>query len=109
MRDVRVGEDDLVDRVARDLTLEVGLGPDRDAVRIELARQLGGYTRPSMLGICVAVKPTTWNSSRPRYTRLKLWKSRPAAPAMSTRVLFMNRAYAVVRTTARAATRASRG
>src|ERR671937_1589490 len=47
-----------------------------------------------MFGICVAVKATTSYSSRPRYTRLKLWKSRPAAPAISTRVLFMHKAYA---------------
>src|SRR5438105_7562686 len=47
-----------------------------------------------MFGICVAVKPTTSNSSRPRYTRLKLWKSRPAAPAINTRVRCMHRAYA---------------
>src|ERR1043166_4245716 len=47
-----------------------------------------------MFGICVAVKPTTSNSSRPRYTRLKLWKSRPAAPAISRRVRCMHRAYA---------------
>src|SRR5438105_3213702 len=47
-----------------------------------------------MFGICVAVKPTTSNSSRPRYTRLKLWKSRPAAPAIKTRVRCMHKAYA---------------
>src|SRR5215813_3964465 len=39
-----------------------------------------------MLGICVAVNATTSTSARSRKTTLKLWKSRPAAPAMSTRV-----------------------
>src|SRR5215213_4508548 len=47
-----------------------------------------------MLGICVAVNATTSYSGRSRYTRLKLWKSRPAAPAIRTRVLAMHRAYA---------------
>src|SRR5687768_2452930 len=40
-----------------------------------------------MLGIWVAVNATTSTSSRPRKTTLKLWKSRPAAPAMTTRLL----------------------
>src|SRR6266516_8027221 len=48
-----------------------------------------------MFGICVAVKPTTSYSSRPRKTRLKLWKSRPAAPAINTRVRCMHKSYAV--------------
>src|ERR671930_1862376 len=55
-----------------------------------------------MFGICVAVKATTSYSPRPRYTRLKLWKSRPAAPAISTRVLFMHKAYARTQDGARA-------
>src|SRR5215218_8191271 len=50
-----------------------------------------------MFGICVAVNATTSYSGRPRYTRLKLWKSRPAAPAIRTRVLAMYRAYSVKR------------
>ena len=37
-----------------------------------------------MSGICVAVKATTRTSSRPRKATLKLWKSRPAAPAIRT-------------------------
>src|SRR5439155_18075551 len=44
-----------------------------------------GYVRSSMNGICVAVNATTSTSSRSRYTTLKLWKSRPAAPMMRTR------------------------
>jgi len=41
-----------------------------------------GYFRPAMSGICVAVNATTWNAELLRYTMLKLWKSRPAAPIM---------------------------
>src|SRR5437867_4753663 len=37
-----------------------------------------------MFGICVAVKPTTRRSGSFRYTVLKLWKSRPAAPSTRT-------------------------
>src|SRR3954468_10517292 len=48
-----------------------------------------------MFGICVAVKATTSYSGRSRETRLKLWKSRPAAPAIRTRALAMHRAYAL--------------
>src|ERR1044072_8363781 len=55
-----------------------------------------------MFGICVAVTATTSAPPRPRQTRLKLWKSRPAAPAISTRVLFMHRAYAATQDSARA-------
>src|SRR2546423_652203 len=44
-----------------------------------------GYVRFSMKGIWVAVKATTSTSGSSRYTVLKLWKSRPAAPMMSTR------------------------
>src|SRR5688572_16510425 len=49
-----------------------------------------------MFGICVAVKATTSVSSRARKATLKSWKSRPAAPATSTRLrrLMMNREYA---------------
>src|SRR5919206_735346 len=47
-----------------------------------------------MFGIWVAVKATTSYSGRSRYTTLKLWKSRPAAPAIRTRVLAMHKAYA---------------
>src|SRR5437870_12581298 len=38
-----------------------------------------------MNGIWVAVKATTSLPGSSRYTTLKLWKSRPAAPMMSTR------------------------
>src|SRR3954469_1981290 len=38
-----------------------------------------------MSGICVAVKATTSTSGLPRNATLKLWKSRPAAPAMRMR------------------------
>src|SRR6266571_2723154 len=51
-----------------------------------------------MSGICVAVKATTSCSGRSRNTTLKLWKSRPAAPAIRTRVLAMHKAYSVSRT-----------
>src|SRR6187549_35946 len=47
-----------------------------------------------MSGICVAVNATTSYSSRPRYTTLKLWKSRPAAPAIKTRLRRMYTDYA---------------
>src|SRR5712691_6106134 len=40
-----------------------------------------------MFGIWVAVNATTQVSTRSRYSTLKLWKSRPAAPTISTRVL----------------------
>jgi hypothetical protein len=40
VRHVRVGEDDLVDVVALDQLLELGLGTDRDAVGVELPGQL---------------------------------------------------------------------
>src|SRR5712691_7377469 len=50
-----------------------------------------------MSGICVAVKATTSCSGRSRNTTLKLWKSRPAAPAIRTRVLAMHKAYSVSR------------
>src|SRR5919198_892104 len=40
-----------------------------------------------MSGICVAVKATTSTSVRSRKRTLKLWKSRPAAPAITTRLL----------------------
>src|SRR5919197_641820 len=40
-----------------------------------------------MFGICVAVNASTSTSSRFRYATLKLWKSRPAAPAMMIRCL----------------------
>src|SRR5919204_665426 len=39
-----------------------------------------------MSGICVAVNATTSNWARSRNRTLKLWKSRPAAPAMTTRL-----------------------
>src|SRR5712691_287453 len=39
-----------------------------------------------MLGICAAVKATTCEPGSCRKTVLKLWKSRPAAPMMRTRV-----------------------
>ena len=38
-----------------------------------------------MRGIWVAVKATTSTSGSSRNTTLKLWKSRPAAPMMTTR------------------------
>src|ERR671922_17672 len=47
-----------------------------------------------MFGIWVAVNATTSYSGRSRYTRLKLWKSRPAAPTIRTRVLAMHKVYA---------------
>src|SRR5262245_31895384 len=40
-----------------------------------------------MSGIWVAVKATTSTSGRSRKSTLKLWKSRPAAPAITTRLL----------------------
>src|SRR5512134_3765534 len=39
-----------------------------------------------MPGIWVAVKPTTSTAGSSRYTTLKLWKSRPAAPRIRVRV-----------------------
>src|SRR6266511_249950 len=51
-----------------------------------------------MFGICVAVNATTSYSGRSRYTKLKLGKSRPAAPAIRTRVLAMYKAYSSART-----------
>src|SRR5688500_18114018 len=39
-----------------------------------------------MLGICAAVNATTRYPGSSRKTMLKLWKSRPAAPMMMTRV-----------------------
>src|SRR5687768_1688620 len=44
-----------------------------------------------MFGICVAVNATTSIPSTPRKATLKLWKSRPAAPAITTRLLVMER------------------
>src|SRR6186713_122405 len=38
-----------------------------------------------MSGICVAVKATISTSGLPRNATLKLWKSRPAAPAITIR------------------------
>ena len=46
VRDVRVGEDDLVDLVLAHELLELGLGQDRDPVRIELPCELGGIDAP---------------------------------------------------------------
>src|SRR6058998_3789547 len=46
-----------------------------------------GYLRSPMKGICVAVKATTSVAGSSRYTTLKLWKSLPAAPMMSTRLV----------------------
>src|ERR687892_917280 len=43
--------------------------------------------RPSMPGICVAVKATTSLAGSSRYRTLKLWKSRPAAPMIRTLLL----------------------
>src|SRR5512132_4142012 len=38
-----------------------------------------------MPGICAAVNATTVAAGSSRYTTLKLWKSRPAAPRITTR------------------------
>ncbi len=59
--EVAVGEDDVVDLVAGDELVELGLGLDRDALRDRASRPgRPGYLRPSMSGIWVAVKATTW-------------------------------------------------
>src|SRR5512144_679238 len=44
-----------------------------------------GYVRSLMYGIWVAVNATTSVSGSSRKTTVKLWKSRPAAPMISTR------------------------
>ena len=46
VRDVRVGEDDLVDLVLADQVAELGLGPDRDPVRVEIAGEQGRVDAP---------------------------------------------------------------
>ena len=89
MRDVAVGEDDDIDVFVADDLFHLVFFEDRNSVGIKLARQFGGITASAMSGIWVAVKATTWNSGLLRKTTLKLWKSLPAAPRMST--LFIGR------------------
>src|SRR5205823_1864061 len=60
-----------------------------------------------MNGICVAVNATTSTSGSSRYTTLKLWKSLPAAPMISTRFV-IHRAFRF-RWSTRESTPASRG
>ena len=59
---------------------------DRDPGRVVRSRRgTPDSARPAVPGICVAVKATTTAVGSSRYTTLKLWKSRPAAPRMTIR------------------------
>jgi hypothetical protein len=60
MRNVTVREYHLLYLVLLDQFGELRLGVNGDTVGIELSCQFAGYTRPSISGIWVAVKATTW-------------------------------------------------
>ena len=82
---IGIGEGGDIDRLPGDQLGQLGLVNDRDTVRIERPREHAGYARPAISGICVAVNAaTTRNAGLSRYSTLKSWKSRPAAPRMTT-------------------------
>jgi len=59
MRNVAIREDDHIDRMIGNQGLEIILLKDRNAVRVQAPRQYGGYRRPAISGIWVAVNATT--------------------------------------------------
>ena len=87
VRDVGVGEHDLVDPLAGDQVLELVLGDDRDAVRVARAGQLGRVEPAVDVRDLGGGEGDDVDVVAPRKATLKLWKSRPAAPAITTRLM----------------------
>ena len=84
--EVGVGEHHGVDPLARDERLELRLVDDRDAVRVQRAGELGRVGASVDVGDLGRGEGDHLDApGRPGTARLKSWKSRPAAPRMTTR------------------------